>query len=187
MTGVPMERWPPSYDADELAASISKLVDSTNFASDFYEYRNISGNRVCAQGDIISFNSGLPLIHDDGIPAILDEYRFWLIVGNTCDISRAEVPYSQIVPLESLGPEKSIKPETIDIFRKYKYNRRFYIPPWNSSIEDLYYADFTKQATIHKGALYNHTGVIISLSQKGWILLNCCLVRFLARDDGRYG
>lgn len=84
-----MERWPPSYDEEELASSINSLVNSTAFEADFFQLSADRNNLSFHQGDIICFNSGLPLIDEDGEPGIYEEFYYWLIIGNTCDITSA--------------------------------------------------------------------------------------------------
>jgi hypothetical protein len=40
---------------------------------------------------------------------------------------------------------------------------------------------------LHRAALRgDDTHVVARMSRLGWVLLHSCLVRFLARDDGRF-
>lgn len=183
-----MQRWPPAYDAEELADSISKLVASADQSSGFYETHGQFANPDFCQGDILAFNSELPLIHSDGEPGLYEKFEYWLLIGNTCDIARTieDVKHTQIVPLFNLGSSDQINPQALDALKKYQCSRQFYIPPWDSNMNDLYCADFTMPVTIHKQALFDLTQVVGSFTQIAWFLLNACLVRFLARDDGRY-
>lgn len=181
------ERWPPAYDSEELASSINSLVNSTTFETDFYQQDGSYGELSFYQGDVIQLCSQLPLIHEDGEPGLWNEIEYWLIIGNSCDMAREiqVVEHTQVVPILDLGLISEASQQLLDALRRYSYSRRFYVPPWNSSVDKVYFADFTKPVTMHKGALGEHAELVISLSIKSWILLNACLVRFFGRDDGR--
>ena len=68
----------------------------------------------------------------------------------------------------------------------------FYVPAWSGAVADQFYAaDFLRPVPVDKEAFAQESGgqravVVARLSRVAWILLNACLVRFLARDDGRY-
>ena len=180
-----MERWPPIYDANDLENTIRELTQSHQLAKRFFV---TEPHQYICQGDIIELNSPVPLLHEDGQPAIVDESRYWMIIGNTCDIARdvADVAWSQLVPLVDFT--SSILTEVdMAALTRYQYSRHFYIPPWSEEVEDKHFiADFLRPVAIHKNALFNVAVVKIKLSYHAWILLHSCLVRFLARDDGRF-
>ena len=52
--------------------------------------------------------------------------------------------------------------------------------------EKTFLADFLMPVTIHKQAVFDHTTLVARLDFHSWLLLNSCLVRFQARDDGRF-
>ena len=94
-----------------------------------------------------------------------------------------DVQWSQIVPIVDLGSD--FPPEQIAIFRRYRHYRQFYLPPWAATAGDHHYvADFLRPVTIHKKA-FARAEVLARLTYKGWLLFHSCVVRFLARGDGR--
>ena len=150
-------------------------------------YSSISQSIAC-QGDIFELDSSVPLIHEDGKPAIKGNFKYWLVIGNTCDIDRSinEVEYSQIVPIH-LIEGTSLTSQQRQSFLTYAYSRRFYLPPWEGvEPEAVFFADFTTPVTVHKNVIQELSKRKATMSFNGWILLHSCLVRFLARDDGRY-
>ena len=69
----------------------------------------------------------------------------------------------------------------------YRLSRAFYVPDWRGTRpEPVLAADFLRPVALHKGAIGNQATVVGRVSQLGWMLLHACLVRFLARDDGRF-
>ncbi len=180
-----MERWPPIYDAEDLANTIRELTQSNQLSKQFYD--SSPRDRVC-QGDIIQLPAPIPLLHEDGQPVLFDDAIYWMIIGNTCDIDREidSVTWSQLVPLVDIT-EQVVTEEDLTSLTRYRYSRRFYVPPWSDEVSDRHYiADFLRPVAIHKNALFNVANIEIKLSYHGWILLHSCLVRFLARDDGRF-
>lgn len=180
-----MERWPPIYDASDLEATIRDLSDTGEIGQHFFS--STPAGRIC-QGDVIRLPTSVPLIHEDGQPAISGESTYWMVIGNTCDIDRdvVSVAWSQIVPLDEF-PAADLADEELATLRRYRYSRRFYVPPWAIHVNGRHFvADFLRPVTIHKNALFNVAHVETKLSYLGWILLHSCLVRFLARDDGRF-
>lgn len=183
----PIERWPPVYDAEDLAATIRRLVESDRLNDQFYS--RFSTPHGPFQGDIVRLRSGLPLIGADGALSIMGEYEHWMVIGNTCDIQRDlnDVTWSQVVPLEFLGSDSDLTSDQLRVLRKYSYSRRFYVPDWSPGRGRRHYvADFLRPVTVHKGALREAAQVEARLGYYSWILLHSCLVRFLARDDGRF-
>lgn len=180
-----MERWPPIYDASDLEAIIRDLSERGQLDLQFFS--SIPADRVC-QGDVVRLPSSIPLIHEDGQPAITGDCIYWMVIGNTCDIDRDidTVSWSQIVPL-NVFQANDLADEDLAALRRYRYSRRFYIPPWAAHVNEQHFvADFLRPVTIHKNALLHVAQVETKLSYVAWILLHSCLVRFLARDDGRF-
>jgi hypothetical protein len=182
-----IERWPPVYDAEELATAIRDLVTSGRLHQQFFRSQaKLEG--VC-QGDIVELPAGVPLIGEDGQPAVYGEVRYWMVIGNTCDFFRShdEVPWSQLVPLIDLGEASTLTTEEIVSLRGYQYSRRFYVPPWSADVKGSnFVADFLRPVAIDKNALTTVATVRAGLELHAWLLLHSCLVRFLARDDGRF-
>lgn len=179
-----VDRWPPIYDAEELKGTIKKLSTSHELTKHFY---TVPVGRNAFQGDIIELKSALPLIWKDGKPGIKQDIERWMVIGNTCDIDRSldDVTYTQVIPIAQVVNE-DVKASDRQLFLTYGYFRRFYLPPWDETIaEEIYFADFTRPVTIHKEALAQHATRITSMTFDSWLLLHSCLVRFLARDDGR--
>lgn len=181
-------RWPPAYDANDLEKSIKELISPRNFPNNFYQIPSRSDFNDLCQGDIVNFNSSVPLIWEDGEVVEYQDFEHWLVVGNTCDISRSvdSVPFTNIIPIiqEDLNAENSaLATES----QTYKASRRFYLPSWDAeSAKQFNLADFTLLTTIHKEAIRSQALVVARLTYTGWLLLHSCLVRYLARDDGRY-
>jgi len=185
------ERWPPVYDAKELATTINKLVDSNQLKSHFFDYH--SHDLGPCQGDIIWLATNqIPVLDEIGQPSIYEDdfcSGYWMIVGNTCDIARNinNVEWTQIIPLLDLGTDNEINNNELAALMRYRHSRRFYVPAWSNEVSGHHFvADFLKPVTIHKTALFEVAEIKAKLSYYGWMLLHSCLVRFLARDDGRF-
>ncbi len=145
------ERWPPVYDLEDLVNEIGRMTKDERLERDFYEWRldrsTLNPSDVC-QGDVVLLDSEVPVILENGQPGLVEHpEHHWLVIGNTCDFDRSieEAPWTQLVPIVSVGPDKRVLQGATKVA--------------------------TLQARMSRGA---------------WILLNACLVRFLARDDGRY-
>lgn len=190
------ERWPPVYDAEDLVREIKRLTERADLATVFYEWRrdrSVTAPEDVCQGDIISLSSDVPVILDDGQPGVVDHPDgMWLVLGNTCDFDRglADVRWTQLVPIISLGGKSELSATQLDAVRKYTQARTFHVPPWCTEKEgDVYVADLLRPVGVDKRIFRGQppTGVVQArVSRAAWILLNACLVRFLARDDGRY-
>lgn len=191
------ERWPPVYDAEDLVREIKRLTQRSDLATAFYEWRRDRSTTmpgdVC-QGDVIALSSEVPVIDENGQPATVEHPDgCWLVVGNTCDFDRnlSEVRWTQLVPIISVGALSELSDTQLDAARKYTQARTFYVPAWNGQDEsDLHVADLLRPVAVDKRVFRAPAGagvVQARLSRAAWILLNACLVRFLARDDGRYG
>lgn len=186
------ERWPPVYDLEDLLSEIKRLSDHPDVASAFYAWRKdrspIAVDDVC-QGDIVHLPSEVPVISDDGQPAVLAHPEaFWLVIGNTCDFDRSveDARWTQLVPIVSL----EVPREQQAILRRYTQARRFYVPAWTATPDAVsYVADFLRPVAVDKRAMRGESSmatVHARMSLAAWVLLNACLVRFLARDDGRF-
>src|SRR5690349_3556114 len=88
MIMAPEGRWPPVYDAEDLAACIDELVRAEDFDARFWDLRPIDPGDVF-QGDVIALQTAVPLLDEQGQPVATDECAFWLVTGNTCDFARS--------------------------------------------------------------------------------------------------
>lgn len=177
-------RWPPVYDFDELTATIRSIVDSESLEKRLYEPPGQFPSFF--QGDIIRLPSEIPFLDHDGQPKAEEPPPFWAIIGNTCDFDKPikSISFTQLVPLLGLGMTVDLQSALPDL-RRYRYYTQFYVPPWDRSVqENVFVADFLRPVAVHKGAFAN-AEVMARLTREGWILFHSCLVRFLARDDGR--
>lgn len=174
-------RWPPTYDSEQLQGVIQKLATDRTLSKKFYANQRAGGD-IC-QGDIIALDADLPFLNSQGLVDATQTYTTWLVIGNTCDFSRAEVKTSQIVPV-TLVPNEEINRDAFEGILTYRAARKFYLPPWMA--DDTFHgiANFANPATIEKGCLVGK--VDARLSPTAWSLLHSCLIRFLCRDDGRF-
>lgn len=180
------ERWPPIYDAEDLQATIKELLNKGDIASWLYSNKTHIPHGLC-QGDIIQLHTSVPLIDEDGVLAAKGDYKYWLILGNTCDFARdiEEVPWTQIVPIDLVN--SSTDKSTLAALTKYQTTRKFYLPSWKTGLPSEHFvADFLRPVTIHKKALESIGKIQTRMTYDGWILFHSCLVRFFARDDGRF-
>ncbi len=180
------DRWPPVYDFESLLEQIEKLQSRDDL---FNHYYSISPQSNYFQGDIIELSAEFPFITNEGNIAV-DEVpiRFWIIIGNTCDLSLpgSRCKFSNIIPLETL--EHNIPETVLESLKKYEIYKKFFIPTWDESIsQNGFVADFTKITTIEKKVISPETNIKIKeMNQLSWVLLHSCFVRYLARDDGRH-
>ena len=176
----PEGRWPPVYDEDDLRAQIRRLT-SGDFEATFWDLREPRG--VC-QGDVVNLRSAVPVLDEEGAAVVTDDCDLWLVIGNTCDFERtiADVRWSQLVPLVDVPNASGTE---IGMFRAYTTSRHFYVPPLPGGDQVHRLADFTRPVTIHKGAFDGAARVVAHMQFPAWVLLHSCLIRFLARGDGR--
>jgi hypothetical protein len=196
VTQAPGQRWPPVYDLDDLVAEIRRLTSHADVEGRFYEWRrdrSVEAPADVCQGDVIALASDVPVILQDGQPGTMEHPEgHWLVIGNTCDFVRAheDVAWTQLVPIVSLGDVADLTPTQLASARKYTQSRSFFVPPWSVAAERcVHVADLLQPVAIDKRALQGvqPSGVVHArVTRAAWILLNACLVRFLARDDGRY-
>lgn len=184
-------RWPPVYDFAELGQQIKNLINDGSIFSQFYHSNTIEPN-LC-QGDIISLKQTPIYIDKDGDVAEIDEeYSHWIILGNTCDLSRelSTDSSSSIPQLTHISPLIPIPKDTpsnvLDSLKKYKLFKKVLIPKWKADDDNDYYLDLTIIIPIEKQCLSLHSTVTARLKFETWLLLHSCLVRYLARDDGRH-
>ena len=191
---VPSERWPPVYDLDGLLQEIRHLTERPDFDAAFYEWRldrsTCEREDVC-QGDVVMLESEVPVISDDGQPSVVEHPTgTWLVLGNTCDLVRVQedARWTQLAPICDLGARADVSPAQHAALRRYTPCRRFYMPPWSAdSAKRVHIADLPRIVAVDKRALGKGAAgrVYARMSRAAWALLNACLVRFLARDDGR--
>lgn len=175
------ERWPPTYDFEQLAKQIERLVRDQTLYKRFYANTTDAGP-IC-QGDIVALQADMPILDEHGEAVADTRFDRWLVIGDTCDFERVEVEWSQIVPVVTIPPA-AVTPDLAKV-RSYVTYRRFYLPPWPASNGDHGIAELITPVTVDKRCLRAAT-VEARLDWPGWILLHSCLVRFLARGDGRF-
>ncbi|HWO23001.1 MAG TPA: hypothetical protein VNO30_29875 [Kofleriaceae bacterium] len=179
-------RWPAIWDKADLDRALQGIVEAgPEFEAKFFQQGELRGGFAC-QGDIVEFRSMLPLISEDGEIVAADEYEHWMVLGNTCDMDRDEVEHSTIVPLEVIQPAPT--EDKLLILRSYAFYRQFYVPPWRDDEQQAHrMAMFVNPVTIEKKAFRDDCARIVARLEFGaWALLHLCLVRYLARDDGRH-
>lgn len=186
MSNIDIEcRWPPIYDFEGLGAEINRLVSSCGIFDVFFHKRDLDSS-LC-QGDILKFPGQFPFIDEYGNVTIIDEeYEYWMILGNTCDLNRelSSNHFSHITPLIPLSidtPDSVVRG-----LRSYDSYKKFYIPHWEQSNHKGFFIDFSFMCSVEKKCLLSLTELVTRLTMKSWLLLHSCLVRYLARDDGRH-
>jgi hypothetical protein len=179
-----VERWPPVYDAEQLARQIEELAGRGDLHKAVYDVDLARGGPVC-QGDVVSLDTDLPVVDELGRAATRGDFRYWLVIGNTCDFHRSDVLWSQVVPVVLVPPSEMMGPKFEGV-RTYGGSRTFHLPPWLGSDGSHGVANLLTPVAIDKRCLGEVAKVEARLSEIGWVLLHSCLVRFLARDDGRF-
>jgi len=174
-------RWPPVYDADGLTRQIDRAALDLR-SLQFFDLVLRDDPKLCC-GDVLQLDCPVPAINADGEPVVSDGSGFWLTVGNTCDFDRGvtDVTWTQIVPLVQVDAAS----ERVSELLEYKAYRRFYVPPWPSH-EHRYLADFLRPVALHRDAIGAKATVVARMTEHAWVLLHSCLIRFFARDDGRF-
>jgi hypothetical protein len=185
------EPWPSVYDADDLTKMIEELAARPDLAPAFYDWRADRSmtpvNDVC-QGDIVELPAEVPVIGDDGAPIALEHpVGVWLVIGNTCDFDRSleDARWTQLVPVVDLGGDDFSKAPAL---KRYMTSRAFYLPAWaDGAVGRCCVADLLRPVAVDKRVFASGKAKVIArITRAAWVLLNVCLVRFLARDDGRY-
>lgn len=173
-----VNRWPPVYDFDSLQNEIKTLVDK-GLEENFYTEHPTLTNFF--QGDIIELDMDFPFIDENGDIAATYSNK-WLILGNTCDISRDDLPYTNIIPLDELGEDVPTK--IIRDLKNFQSYKKIFFP--DISKESFgYVAEFTQICSIEKAYLIKEAKKISELKYHSWVLFHSCIVRYFARDDGR--
>lgn len=152
-TSPPARRWGAVYDAAQLAAEIEQLalafLDGTHR---FYDLRWAAGSAPC-QGDVVELACDLPLIGKDGSPVTEEGDGLWIMLGNSCDLTRTadDVTEVPIIPIERIEPNDT----EVRNYRQYNAARRFYIPRWPGLTDPSghYVADFMRITPLHREAL----------------------------------
>lgn len=178
-------RYPPVYDFEDLKRQIREIVGTGDLDSRLYQPTS-SGPPVC-QGDVIELRSPRTYISDQGLATAEWGSNRWMVLANTCDLTRSieTIRWAHLVPLIAIRSNQ-LREDELSALRGYRYHRRFYLPPWPDGDQDVHHtAEFTQPVTVHRAAIENLSEVQARLSFLGWVLLNSCLLRFLARDDGR--
>lgn len=173
-----INRWPPVYDFDTLQEQIKELLAK---GLDEGFYKDTHNNDEFFQGDLISLESGFPYIDENG-DIVAEENNIWLILGNTCDIAREDLYYTNIVPLDIL--ENDVPIDIINKLKSFQNYKRMFFPD-TSKASQGYIADFTKICTIEKQFLIKNATKINELEFHSWVLFHSCIIRYFARDDGR--
>lgn len=126
-------------------------------------------------------------INDDAQAEAQDDTSgYWLLLSNSCDLDRSlgEVNWAQMVPIEFFS---DLPRSEVEKYKCYQMSRAFYVPHWDRSSSGQHgIADFTMPVTVSRNALIANAKVVARLTRYSWILLHSCLVRYLARDDGRH-
>jgi hypothetical protein len=185
-----VERWPPVYDFAELQGTIRSIVDRDDLRKAFYApslREALQESGPLCQGDILQLRSPAPVIDENGDAIALGDFEHWLVVGNTSDFERpiADIAWTQVVPIVAL--RQGVTEEHKRDLLEYRLSKAFYVPDWTgTSSEPVLMADLCQPAALHKETIGKAAQVVGRMTQLGWILLHACLVRFLARDDGRF-
>jgi hypothetical protein len=147
---------------------------------------------VC-QGDVVELESDVPVILEGGQPGVIDHPEgAWLVVGNTCDFDRdlADVRWTQVAPILDVGAASPMAQAEIAALRRYTQSRVFHVPEGSAAVANrMHVADLLRPVGVDKRVFRGPSpaGLVQArMSRAAWVLLNACLVRFLARDDGRY-
>lgn len=180
----PYGRWPPVYDAEDLARAIAALAGRPDIETVFFD-SPATGGDFC-QGDVLQIVSGAPVIDADGTPTIVGDFKYWLAIGNTCDFARdlSDVAWTQIVPLRDVSAATIAQ---LAALRSYQPSRQFFVPSWPGlPPAERYAADLLIPVALSKQAIGTTAKVVARISRPAWALLHGCLIRFLARDDGRF-
>jgi hypothetical protein len=178
-------RWPALVDASSMKQIIGDLLrDEAELEARFYQSGELDESPC--QGDILELRCAAPFIDEEGQPVATDnEFQHWLVIGNTCDMARPEEPRSLIAPLVPVTAD--LAPAQLRVLRRYEYYKQFYVPPWQSDPEQLHrLADFMQLVTIEKAAFQKAGSIVARMQLPAWALLHACIVRYLARDDGRF-
>ncbi len=173
--------WKSAVDESELASQVESLAKDGRFSKNFFWIHH--AHKDIFQGDVLRMPSRLPFLNAEGKPqAESNDRLFWLMLGNTCDLSRSieDCRYVAMAPIiQDLDLTRNLHAH-----KTYSLSRFFYLPAWPGSQVDHQLADFTRLVHIDRTALHKAT-VVGRLNRQSWYLLNLCLVRFFTRSDRR--
>ena len=172
------DRWEPIYDAEQLSASLRDLAASDSLFVNFYDIYDRRTD-LC-QGDILELNAFAPVLDNEGEVAGFGPARYWAFVGNSCDADR-DVSTTQAAPL--YGIDDLMSSEVSDLTR-YSLFRHFYFPVCHGCLGGGLMLDWTEICCVDINLLLAAPRVA-RLTREAWFLFHGCLVRYLARDDGR--
>jgi len=154
------ERWPPVYDADDLAREIKRITEDARLARDFFDWRldrSVSSPDDICQGDVVLLESDVPVITQDGQPATIEHPEgVWMVIGNTCDFDRSilDARWTQLIPIMKAGKVGEVTQAELSAARRYTQARRFYVPPWSSLTEqEVHIADLLLPVAVDKRVL----------------------------------
>ncbi|MEA1988715.1 MAG: hypothetical protein U9N57_05860 [Pseudomonadota bacterium] len=177
-----VNRFPVVYDFDDLKNQIRELVKSGLECNFFESYPK---SDEIYQGDVIELDASWPFIDENGDIAILDEEsssNLWVVLGNTCDITRCDLPYTNIIPLSVI--EDDVDSGVLTDLKAFQNFKKIYFPDAISGSKG-FMIDFTKICTIDKNFLIKSSEKKSQLTHESWVLFHSCIVRYFARDDGR--
>jgi hypothetical protein len=178
------ERWPPIYDVETLAATIKHAAETVR-ATGFWDPEASALGDPWAQGDLVELRTDLPMVDDEGVAVAVErEEPWWLLLGNSCDLTRtlADAPHTVIAPVRRL-PDA---PEHRAHLQAQKFARTMWVPEWQGGPDGLFVCDLTRPVTLDRRGLQGAARRLARASRAGWVVLHACVVRFLARDDGRF-
>ena len=176
--GCEVDRWPPVYDFDSLQAEIKQLINRGLEENFYSENPNLE---ELFQGDIIELDIIFPYIDNSGNVSGIDANK-WLILGNTCDITRDDLAYTNILPLDEL--REDVPYEIINNLKKFQSYKKIFFPDISKKTLG-YVAEFTKICSIEKSYLLQEFKKVSELEYHSWVLFHSCIIRYFARDDGR--
>jgi len=185
------DRWPPIHDFEGLIEYIDELAKTDALAAKFWSMGDLQDQRLPSpcHGDVLELSAPIPVIADDGEPALTDDRSHWLVIGNSCDSDRDMSDgreWTQIVPLADLGDASELGKSKLAQLKQYDAYRGFYVPPWPGGDDRHRLANFMQPVTLHRGAIGSHAKVVARMQRQSWVLLHACLIRFYARSDGRH-
>lgn len=172
------DRWDPIYDAEELKTSIRNLAESGSLFVNFYDIYDHRPD-LC-QGDILELNAAAPVLDSDGEVAGFGPMKYWAFVGNSCDTDR-DITTTQAAPLYEID---DLMGNEVDDLTRYVLSRHFYFPECHGRLVGGLMLDWTEICCVDI-RLLRAAPRVARLKREAWFLFHGCLVRYLARDDGR--
>lgn len=178
-------RWPPVYDADSLKQQIASITKADGFENLFYNQYPTKSSFF--QGDLIKLDAQFPFIDEEGNICIDeaddDEKQQWVILGNTCDLTRMDINYTNLAPVSKI--QDSIDETILNSLRQFQSYKKIRFPDTVYNTNG-YLLDFTQTCSVNKKYLLENAQKTHELSLTGWVLFHSCIVRYFARDDGRH-